>query len=64
MSKRKSMGLTQDNLKGSPELSVETGGTVSLVYKAEPDCQALPAEIAIGGLFCGRCGLFEASFGY
>lgn len=42
------MGLTRDTLEGSPEMSVETRGTVSLVRKAEPDSQTLPAEIANG----------------
>jgi hypothetical protein len=55
------MGLI---LKGSPELSVETGGTVSLVRMAEPiDSKGLPAEIAIGGHLGRRCGLPEAFFG-
>jgi len=58
------MGLTRDTLEGSPELSVETGGAVSLVCKAEPiDSKGLPAEIAIGGLFGWRCGLPEAFLG-
>jgi len=57
------MGLTRDTMKGSPELSVVTGGTVSLVRMAEPDSQALPAGIAIGGLFGWRCGLPEAFLG-
>ena len=57
------MGLTRDTLEGSPEMSVETRGTVSLVRKAEPDSQALPAEIAMGGVFGWRCGLPEAFLG-
>ena len=57
------MGLTRDPLEGSPELSVETGGTVRLVRKAEPHSQALPAGTAMGGLFGWRCGLPEAFLG-
>ena len=57
------MGLTRDTLEGSPEMSVETRGTVTLVRKAEPDSQALPAEIAMGGVFGWRCGLPEAFLG-
>ncbi len=57
------MGLARDTLKGSPELSVETGRTVRLVGKAEPDSQGLPAEIAVGWLFGWRCGLPEAFLG-
>jgi len=54
------MGLIRDTLVGSPELSVETGGTVRLVCKAEPiDSKGLPAEIALGG----RSGLPEAFLG-
>src|SRR6266571_1067262 len=54
--RRKSMGFTRDTLKGSPEVRVETRGTIRLVVEAEPDSQALPAEIAIRGLFGWRCG--------
>ncbi len=55
MSKRTSMGRTRNTLEGCPELSVETGGTVSLVCKAEPvDPKGLPAEIASGGLYGSR----------
>ena len=59
-----SKGLTRDTLKGSPELSVDTGGTVRLVCKAEPiECKGFPAEIASGGLFGWRCGLPDAFLG-
>ena len=58
------MGLIRDTLVESPELSVETGGTVRLVCKAEPiDSKGLPAEIALGWLFGGRSGLPEAFLG-
>ena len=44
-------------------MRVEAGGTVRLVVKAEPDSQALPADVAIRGLFGWRCGLPEAFLG-
>ena len=51
------MGLARDALEGSPELGMETGGTVRLVVKAEPDSEALPAGIAIRGVLGLRGGL-------
>ena len=58
------MGLARDTLEGSPELSVEAGGAVRLVCKAEPvDSKGLPAEVAVGGLSGWRCGLPDAFLG-
>jgi len=59
----KLMGLARDTLKRSPEVGVETGGTVGLVREAEPHAQALPADLAIRGLFRSGCGPPETFLG-